>query len=252
MTGDGRILGLITARGGSKGVPRKNLQEIAGLSLVGYKARAALASGCCDRLILSSDDDEILAEGRRHGAETPFVRPTELADDTAASDAVVLHAMDFVEAEEGRPYDAVLLLEPSSPFATPEDLARAARTWRQRQASLVVSLRRVVPHSIFVGPLREDDRADQIVSKFAGRTALRRQDLEQEYTMSGALYLLDWTSMRRSGRIYGDPDRTYGLVLDDAHSCEIDHPFDLALARFLVSSGALDVAPWQDRGSRPR
>ena len=243
-----RILGLIPARGGSKGVPRKNLQRVGDLSLVGYKVRAALAAGVCQRLVISSDDEEILAEGRRHGAETPFVRPAELAGDIASSDAVVLHAMDFVEGEEGRPYDAVLLLEPSSPFATPDHLRCAAELWRRRRAALVVGMRPVEPNSMFTGPLDADGRAHRVVEKFAGRDSNRRQDMEQEYTMNGALYLADWAMLRRTGRIYGDPPATYGLVMDEAHSCEIDSPLDLAFARFLVDGGHLDTTPWDAPG----
>jgi CMP-N-acetylneuraminic acid synthetase len=240
-----RILHLIVARGGSKGVPRKNLRYIAGLSLIGYKARAAVRSAHCSRLVISSDDAEILEEGRRHGAETPFVRPAELATDEARSDDVVLHAMDAIEAEEGRPYDAVMLLEPSSPFATAEHLDRAVDLFLARGASLVVGMRQVEVGSLFVGPLREDGRADRIVSKFADRAATRRQAVEREYTMNGSLYLIDWATMRRTGRIYGDPERTYGLVMDAVHSCEIDSPVDLAFAEHLVESGLLDTAPWR-------
>jgi CMP-N-acetylneuraminic acid synthetase len=240
-----RILFLIVARGGSKGVPRKNLREIAGLSLVGFKALAATRSSSCTRLVLSSEDEEILAEGRRHGAETPFVRPAHLATDEAGSDQVVLHAMDVVEDEEGRAYDAVMLLEPSSPFATPEHLDQAVDLFVRRRASLVVGMREVKVHSRFTGPLRDDGRADRIVGKFARRAGRRRQDMGKEYTMNGALYLVDWSTMRRTGRIYGDPERTYALVMDDVHSVEIDSPFDLELARFVADSGALDLAPWR-------
>lgn len=239
-----RILGLITARGGSKGVPRKNLRQIGGLSLIGYKARAVAAAACCQRLILSSDDEEILAEGRRHGAETPFTRPSELASDTASSDDVVLHAMDFVETEEGRPYDAVLLLEPSSPFATPDHLHRATDLWQQHTASLIVGMRRAHPPSALIGPLDPDGRASRLVRQFAVREGVRRQDFEPEYTMNGALYLVRWESLRRTGRIYGDPDRTFGLVMDEAHSCSIDTPLDLALAELLVSRGLVNRSTW--------
>lgn len=241
-----RILFLITARGGSKGVPRKNLRRIGGLSLIGYKARAAVRSTFCTRLVISSEDAEILAEGRRHGADAPFVRPAELATDTARSDDVVLHAMDAVEAEEGHPYDAVMLLEPSSPFATAEHLDRAVELYLQRRASLVVGMREVTVGSLFMGPLREDGRADRIVARFTGRDSIRRQELEPEYTMNGALYLADWRMLRRTGRIYGDPDRTFALVMDAAHSCEIETSFDLRLAEHLVASGTLDTTPWRD------
>ena len=225
-------------------MPRKNLERIAGLSLIGFKARAALHSRWCARLVLSSEDPEILTEGRAQGAETPFVRPAELATDEATSNAVLLDAMERIEAEEGRPYDAVMLLEPSSPFATAEHLDRAVEIYVEQGASLVIGVRQVTVASRFVGPLRADGRADRIISKFAGG-ATRRQDVEPEFTMNGALYLVDWESMRRTGRIYGDPERTWGLVMPEAHSCDVETPLDLAFARFLVDSGVLDTSPWR-------
>jgi CMP-N-acetylneuraminic acid synthetase len=153
--------------------------------------------------------------------------------------------MDAIEGEEGRAYDAVMLLEPSSPFATPEHLDLAVDLFVRHRASLVVGMREVKVHSLYTGPLRDDGRADRIVGKFAGRAGRRRQDMEQEYTMNGGLYLVDWATMRRTGRIYGDPERTYALVMDDVHSIEIDTPFDLELASFVAASGLLDLAPWR-------
>lgn len=240
-----RILFLIAARGGSKGVPGKNLKCIAGLSLVGFKARAALRSSYCTRLVLSSDAAEIRAEGERQGADVPFCRPAGLASDTASSDSVVLHALETVESEEGRAYDHVMLLEPSSPFATPDHLDRAVELAGEHDASLVVGVKRVGTSSRFIGPLRDDGRADRIVRRFADLDSLRRQDMEPEYTMNGGLYLIRTESLRRTGRIYGDPERSWGLVMDDAHSCSIDTPTDLAFAEFLVASGRLDISPWR-------
>lgn len=242
-----RILFLIVARGGSKGVPRKNLCEIDGLSLIGYKARAALGSSSCARLVISSEDREMLDEGRRHGAEAPFVRPVDLASDTARSDDVVLHAMDRVEAEEGSSYDAVMLLEPSSPFTTPADLDRATALYEARRASLVVGVRRAATSTRFTGRLRADGRADRIIEKFAGLGSTRRQDLGPEHTLNGGLYLIDWQALRRTGRIYGDPERSFGLVMDELHSVNIDTLLDLAFAQFLVASGRLDTSPWREQ-----
>lgn len=246
MSSAPRILYLITARGGSKGVLRKSLRKIDGLSLIGYKVRAAARSSHCARLVISSEDSEMLAEGRRYGAEAPFVRPAELATDTARSDDVVLHALDVIEAEEGRPYDAVMLLEPSTPFATPEHLDRAVELYVRHEASLVVGMREVAVNSMLIGLLRKDGRADRIVSKFADRKSTRRQDMEQEYTMNGAFYLVERAMLRRTGRIYGDSGRTFGLVMDEIHSWEIETPLDLALAEYLATSGRLDTTPWKD------
>ena len=242
------VLFLIAARGGSKGVPGKNLKRVGGLSLLGYKARSAQACGGCARLILSTDSEEIAAEGRALGVDVPFTRPAELATDTAPSDGVVAHAMDWIEEHEGRTYDAVMLLEPASPFATAADYDKAIALFSERGAGLVVGLREIETYSLFTGALPEDGSIAGIVSKMHAAKGLRRQDQPIEVTMNGAFYLLSWEAFRTSGRIYGDPTGCYGVVMDRWHSLEIETPEDLALAEFAVEQGYLDVSPWMTDG----
>src|SRR5689334_21269195 len=140
------ILFLITARGQSKGVPRKNLREIDGISLVGFKAIAALRSRYCTRLILSSEDREIQDNGRKYGAEVPFTRPAELATDTASSFDVIRHTMDWIERNSQVRYEAVMLLEPSAPFATAADFDRSIELMMARNASAVIGMRKTEVH----------------------------------------------------------------------------------------------------------
>jgi CMP-N,N'-diacetyllegionaminic acid synthase len=240
-----RVLYLITARGGSKSIPKKNLARIGGLSLVGFKARAAQQAGSCARLMISTDDPEIQDEARALGVEVPFTRPPELATDTASSDDVVRHAMRWVEATEGpAPYDAVMLLEPSSPFARAADFDGAVALMAAREANVVVGMRPTEVASVFVGPLDDQGRITQIVDQMAGLRGLRRQDQRQEYTMNGALYLMRWSYYLETGQRYADRTHTYGYPMDRFHSIEIDEPVDLDWARFLVDSGRISLADW--------
>ncbi len=239
------ILFLITARGGSKGIPKKNLRKINGLSLIGYKAKSALKSKYCSRLVISSDSPELQAEAASFGVEVLFDRPHELASDTASSDDVILHAMEYFETRENKTFDAIMLLEPASPFARAGDYDAAVEIYMKNKASLVVSMRETEVHSIFVGPLREDGRADQIINKFADIDDLNRQAFELEYTMTGSLYLIDWKFFRKSEWIYGDAQNTYGYVMDKAHSTEIEAPDDLLSAEFLARNGNIDKTEWQ-------
>lgn len=239
---DLRILGLIVARAGSKGVPGKNLQEIGGLSLIGYKARSA--RGLCSRLVISTDSEAMQAEARRHGVECPFLRPAELASDTAQAVDVVRHAIEWFEREEGVSYDAILLLEPASPFARAADYAAAIALYRARRATLVVGVRQVSTPSLFVAPIGADGSIATIVDRIVNMSALRRQDFRSEVTMNGSLYLFDWQTFKRTGKIYGDPPNSYGLVMDDLHSVSIDRPIDLHMARFLVDQKLIDVGEW--------
>jgi CMP-N-acetylneuraminic acid synthetase len=247
MTASMEILFLLVGRGGSKGLPGKNLREIGGLSLVGYKARSARQSRCCSRLIVSSDSPEIRNEAVRHGAEMLFERPAELATDTAPSNDVVLHAMDWIEAHERRRYDAVMLLEPSSPFARPEHFDEAIDLFIARNASLVVGMRETEVSSIFVGPLGKDGSIGSIVDKMLAAPAHRRQDQPLEVTMNGALYLVGWDAMRKHRKIYADPAASYGILMDRLHSIEIETAADLAYASYVIEHGMLDASPWRTR-----
>jgi CMP-N-acetylneuraminic acid synthetase len=229
-------------------LPGKNLREINGLSLIGYKARAALKSHYCTRLIVSSDSAEIRTEAKRHGAEVLFERPAELAADTSSSNDVVLHAMDWIEAHEGRRYDAIMLLEPSSPFARPEHFDEAVELFVRRKASLVVGMRETEVSSIFVGTLGEDGSIGGIVEKMLRTPAQRRQDQMPEVTMNGGLYLIGWDAMREHRKIYADATASYGILMDRLHSIEIESAADLTYASYIVEHGMLDVSPWWKSG----
>jgi CMP-N,N'-diacetyllegionaminic acid synthase len=240
-----QVLFLLVGRGGSKGLPGKNLREIGGLSLIGYKARAARKARYCTRLIVSSDSAEIRSEAKRHGAEVLFERPAELATDTASSNDVVLHAMDWIEAHEGRRYDAIMLLEPSSPFARPEHFDEAVELFVARKAALVVGMRETGVASVFVGTLGSDGSIGGIVEKMLGTPAQRRQDQPPEVTMNGALYLVGWEAMRKHRKVYADPAASYGILMDRLHSIEIESAADLAYASYVIEHGMLDTSPWR-------
>ena len=247
MADSAQVLFLLVGRGGSKGLPGKNLREIGGLSLVGYKAKAARQSRYCTRLIVSSDSAEIRAEPMRHGAEMLFERPAELATDTASSNDVILHTMDWIETHEKRRYDAIMLLEPSSPFARPEHFDEAVELFVARKASLVVGMRETEVASVFVGTLGSDGSIGGIVEKMLKTPAQRRQDQPGEVTMNGALYLIGWEAMRKHRKVYADPAASYGILMDRLHSIEIESAADLAYASYVIEHGMLDASPWRSQ-----
>lgn len=253
------VLWLITARGGSKGVPGKNLCRIGGTSLVGWKAQAAqlvrrMYSHERSRLIISTDSAEIANEAAHWNVEVPFMRPPALATSDAKSDDVIKHALEWVAQDEGKPepYSQVMLLEPSSPFASPEHFHKALLKSTQNNAQLVAGMKRTTPASYFVKAQQKDDWIGDIcvrVMRHAGE-GNRRQDLAPEWTMNGALYLFDWRTFMESGSIYGAP-RAFGLLMDYWHSIEIDEPEDLELAQYAHASGHVvgprDDGLWQKR-----
>lgn len=241
------ILFLITARGGSKGVPGKNLRQIGGLSLIGYKAASAKKSKYCARLIISTDSAEIQEEARQHGVEVPFTRPAELASDTAKSGPVITHAMDWIETQEGRRYDAIMLLEPSSPFARACDYDAAVESMLRHNANAVVGVRPVEVSSTVVGPLGPNGELTAIVEKMHAARAQtgQRQTLGREYTMNGALYLFRWDYFREHEWIYYDRNKVLGYEMDPLYSVEIDEPIQLAWAEFLVNNGHIVIDDWK-------
>ena len=242
------ILFLIAARGGSKGLPGKNLKTVNGLSLLGYKARAAQRCSSCSRLILSTDSNDIAEEGLALGVEVPFTRPSDLASDVATSDSVVAHSMDWIEENEKRTYSAIMLLEPSSPFATAAHFDQAIALYTQSNASLVVGLRKLDTYTALTGDLAADGSIAPIVKSMHGANSLRRQDLKTQVTMNGAFYLINWEAFRKTGRIYGDPNECYGLVMNRWHSLEIETQEDLDLAEYVATKGLIDFNTWQGIG----
>ena len=240
-----RILYLITARGGSKGVPDKNLQLIEGLSLVGFKAKSALKSRTCTRLVISTDSGRIQADAKCHGVEVPFTRPAELASDGAKSSDVIKHAIDWFE-QNGDRYDAIVLLEPSAPFARAEDYDGAVALMERTGANAVVGVRRMEVSSVFVGPLDERGRISEIVRRMKANSGVLRQEMKPEYTMNGALYVFKWDYFKQHQNIYYDEAGVYGYVMPDELSIEIDELRDLHFARFLAQSGHVDMRNWRN------
>ena len=161
-----KTLGLITARGGSKGIPRKNVRMLAGKPLIAWTIEAALHAGVLDAVVVSTDDEEIAAVAREAGAEVPFIRPPELAKDSTPGLDPVLHALDALPS-----YDAVLLLQPTSPLRSPDDIRACLRLAAESVAASVVSVCEPQAHPFWTYRLLEDGRLQPM---FEGATATRR------------------------------------------------------------------------------
>lgn len=214
-----KILGLVPARGGSKGVPGKNLQPLAGMSLVRRAAVCARASDVCDRLVLSSEDDVLIEEGRAAGLEVPFRRPEALAGDAVGMIDVVLHALDALEAERYRP-GAVMLLQPTSPLRRPEHLRLAVAALGDNDAvcSVVPLPREYCPH--YVMRIDATGHLDFFMPDAA--QYIRRQDVPLAYRRDGTVYLTRTEVLREQRSFYGS--KCAPLVLDPEESLTIDSP----------------------------
>ncbi|GGU87760.1 transferase [Streptomyces albospinus] len=238
------VVAVIPARGGSKGVPAKNLAAVGGVPLVARAVRECRAARLVTDVVVSTDDAGIAAAARGAGAIV-IRRPGEIAGDTATSEAAVRHAMDAYEQEQGRPVDAVLLVQCTSPFLVREDIDAVAAAVVEGGADSALT---VAPFHGFVWRDAEpDDPADPEAPEATGGFGVnhdksfrpRRQDRPQDLLETGAAYAMDAAGFRISGhRFFG---RTELVRTDPARVLEIDDPHDLARARALAP--LLDASP---------
>ncbi|WP_338686014.1 acylneuraminate cytidylyltransferase [Streptomyces acidiscabies] len=220
-----RVLAVIPARGGSKGVPAKNLAPVGGVPLVARAVRECLAARLVTDVVVSTDDHSIAAAAREAGAEV-VLRPAVIAGDTATSEAAVLHAMDAHEAAHGAPVDVVLLVQCTSPFVIREDVEGVAAAVVEKGADTAVT---VAAFHGFVW--REETEGGQGVNHDKAYRP-RRQDRPQDFLETGAAYAMNAAGFRtHNHRFFG---RTELVRTDPARVLEIDDPHDLARARALA------------------
>lgn len=225
-----RVLGIVTARGGSKGVPRKNIRLLCGKPLIAYTAEAALRSKRLTRVILSTEDEEIARVGREWGLEVPFMRPVELAQDDTPSIPVLQHALKIIEISDGT-YDAVLTLQPTNPFRLPGDIDGAIHLLETTGADSVISFVEVgEKHPARMKYVTADGRVEDppFAEAFEGQ---RRQDLPPIYLREGSIYLTRW-SVIMNNSLKGEDCRAW--IIPPERACNIDAPFDFFLAEQIV------------------
>ena len=218
------VLAVIPARGGSKGVPGKNIREVAGRPLIAWTILAARASRYIDRLILSSDDPEIIEVARQWGCEAPFVRPAELATDEAPGTAPLVHALEAIPG-----FDYAVLLQPTSPLRAAEDIDACIAFCAEREAPSVVSVTRSDKHPAWMYEL-DQGRLRPALGQVPD--SKRRQDMSPVYSLNGAVYVIAAEPFRRHPAIL--TEQTLGFPMPAERSIDIDTPLDLEIADFLL------------------
>lgn len=208
-----RVLALITARGGSKGLPGKNIRPAGGKPLLAWTVDAARGSRYCDRVVISTDDEAIAATAREHGCEVPFMRPAALATDTASSMDVVLHAMLALPG-----FDLLVLLQPTSPLRTSADIDDACELLLAQQAPACVSVTPAQESPYWMYSMTPGQALRPIVELPSGVT--RRQDLPAAYSLNGAVYVAR-TAWLQESRSFVTP-QTVALVMPAQRSLDID------------------------------
>ena len=227
-----RIVGLIPARGGSKGIPRKCITPCAGRPLLEYSCLAALGARRLEATFLSTDDEEIARIGRATGLQVPFMRPPELAQDDTPMIPVLKHALGEIENRLGK-IDGLLLLQPTSPLRESQHINEAIALFESSDAETVVSVQELPHHFSPVSALTKDSQG--WVSPFfddSGATPLRRQDKPKLFARNGPSILIIKPSRLETGSLYGP--RTMGYLMPKPASIDIDDAEDLVIAEALI------------------
>lgn len=222
---------IIPARGGSKGIPRKNIKLLGGRPLIAYSIDAARQAGADDRhIILSTDSSEIAEIGRTLGLTVDYMRPAELATDTAGSREVIIDAMDWADTQ-GIGYDCVVLLQPTSPFRTADDICGAMRLYRE-DIDMVVSVTIASSNPYYNCFESDPDTGFLHISKGDGLIT-RRQDAPEVYEYNGAVYVINPKSIRRSP--LGGFTRRIPYPMPRERSIDLDTMIDWTVAEAMIA-----------------
>jgi len=223
-----KILGLIPARGGSKGISRKNLKVLGGRPLIAWSIEVALRSGVLDAVVVSTEDEEIADAALRLGAQVPFLRPAELARDETPGIEPVLHALDQLTE-----FDAVVDLPPTSPLRSTEDIDNCVALSSTLNAPAVVSVSQPEKHPYWMYRLGADQR---LVTLIDGPLISRRQELPPVYSLNGAVYYARVEWLRRHRTFI--TAETAGYVMPAERSIDLDTILDWQLAELLFKRGS--------------
>ena len=233
-----KILAVIPARAGSKGLHRKNIQALNGEPLITHIIRSANQSKYIDKLIISTEDKDIIRIGKREGVDIPFTRPSGLASDSTPLIAVVLHAYRFFK-ERGALYDAVLSLQPTCPFLRPESMDKMVDLWLETGCESVVTISEITKGHPYIA---KDLISGNMIRNFGaipeGAVLGPRQKRRKAYYLTGGAYLRDRGLLEMTeakGHALGSDARA--VVVDEIEAVDINSELDLKFAEFLLHSG---------------
>lgn len=227
-----RILGIIPARGGSKGLPHKNIRLLSGKPLIAHTIKAALATKRLEKVVVSTDDPKIARIARQFGAEVPFLRARNLAKDDTPMIDVVKDCVNFLEKKQGFRPAVIVLLQPTSPFREFRHIDSAIKLLLDSRADSVVSLCecRAGEHPYWMKRIEKNK-----VTPFMNveKEFTRRQDLPKAYRLNGAIYVTRYEVLMLQNKVLGEDTRPY--IMDARDSIDIDNLFDLEIADCLMS-----------------
>lgn len=225
------MIAIIPARGGSKGLPGKNVRPLAGVPLIYHTIRAAMEAASISRVIISTDDVEIAEAARACGAEVPFMRPAELARDDSMVMDTYLYTVDRIAEERKRPIEAFVALLPTVPLRSVDDIDGAVELFKSKRVDSVIS---VTEAPVPVQWYRKIDEKGVLCEYSSGFDAvLNRQELEPTYIPNGAVYVFRTERLRATRQYY--MEQTYPFLMPRERSADIDELLDFEWAEFLLS-----------------
>ncbi|MBF0153483.1 MAG: acylneuraminate cytidylyltransferase family protein [Magnetococcales bacterium] len=225
-----RVLAVIPARGGSKGIPRKNICDLAGKPLLAWSVEVGRECNCIDRLILSSEDAEIIATAQAWGCDVPFVRPLELAQDDSPTIPVLIHALDALPES----YDYLVLLQVTSPLRQASDIVACLEMCEHNQAPACVTLVETHQNPQYMYRLDPSGHMLPVLGPKSGTAHIRRQDLPKAFALNGAVCVARVPWLREHRTFLGES--TLGHVMPPERSLDIDTRLDLLLARAILAA----------------
>ena len=223
-----KILALIPARGGSKGIKDKNIKELHGRPLIAYSIACGLQSKYVDSVVVTTDSEKIAEVSRQYGARVPFMRPAEYALDTSPTVQAVSHAIRALK-EMGETYAAFVLLQPTQPLRTSEDVDAAIETYFEKGEQNLISVCPVSEHPQLIRSIDKDGKMERIFTS----TATRRQDMPTFYRVNGCIYI---NNMEIFDEVNGMRDYSVPFIMERSHSVDIDDLADFYLAEYYLSS----------------
>ncbi len=219
---------IIPARGGSKGVPRKNIKLLKGIPLIHYTIKAAQQLFDNSLICVSTDDEEIKKVAEQTSLVAPFLRPKELASDNAGTYEVLLHAVQYFE-KNGYSADILILLQPTSPFRTSSHIEQALKLY-SNDIDMVVSVKETRSNPYYI-LFEEDEKGFLRKSKEAN--FIRRQDCPKVWEYNGAIYIINITSLKKYA--IGEFKKVIKYEMDEFSSYDIDTPFDWDMAELMIA-----------------
>jgi CMP-N-acetylneuraminic acid synthetase len=226
-----KYLAIIPARGGSKRLPRKNILLLQNKPLIYWSIDAALKTQYINEVIVTTDDIEIAEISKKYGAKVPFIRPNELANDTADSVSVVLHVIEYYKSQSVK-IENIILLQPTSPLRTSEDISLAIELFEQKNADSIISVCPTEHSPLWCNTLPEDLSMDNFINPKYKNT--RSQDLPIYYRLNGAIYIIKSNILEKE-KSFNTSKNSYSYIMSNEKSIDIDTKLDFIIAEQIMN-----------------